>query len=285
MLTLLSKTADNKVVQQKNSKNQNLMHILAKNSNGGNFAILKRIYDQFSKRGVNCLEVDAMGNNALHYAMGEARCYDLSQILIQEGIDINAVNNEGYAPINLYLKGVEGASTDLRPTIPSPYSFFDLCVKNGANLNLPYPEPQKLNKDFKSTIMINMVMNNLLEMDVMRRNLHCLMDHGARLDTRDSEGADIVMHAITQNSHELVNFFLNNADVVYDSKPVKQFWADNRDKNGRNALHYLVQPFTFGSFENTKILEMLCKSQINYKQLISKPDKSGLTPIDLARAQ
>lgn len=35
VLTLLSKTADYKVVQRKNALNQNLMHILAKNSSGG----------------------------------------------------------------------------------------------------------------------------------------------------------------------------------------------------------------------------------------------------------
>ena len=34
------------------------MHILAKNSNGGLMHILKRIYDQLKKRGVNCLEND-----------------------------------------------------------------------------------------------------------------------------------------------------------------------------------------------------------------------------------
>lgn len=45
VLTLLSKTADNKIVQRKNELQQNLMHILAKNSKGGLANILKRIYD------------------------------------------------------------------------------------------------------------------------------------------------------------------------------------------------------------------------------------------------
>lgn len=31
--------------------------------------ILKRIYDQLKKRGVNCLERDSLGNNALHYSV------------------------------------------------------------------------------------------------------------------------------------------------------------------------------------------------------------------------
>ena len=76
VLTLLSKTADNRIVQRKNELNQNLMHILAKNSSGGLMHILKRIYDQLKKRGVNCLEQDSLGNNALHYAV-DCQCYDL----------------------------------------------------------------------------------------------------------------------------------------------------------------------------------------------------------------
>jgi ankyrin repeat protein len=84
------------------------MHILAKNSSGGLMHILKRIYDQLKKRGVNCLEQDNLGNNALHYAV-DCGCYDLCQILIQEGININAVNNEGFSPLTILMKGERGA--------------------------------------------------------------------------------------------------------------------------------------------------------------------------------
>lgn len=69
VLTLLSKTADNLVVQRKNDQGQNLMHVLAKNSAGGALHILKRIYEQLRKRGVDCLEKDNSGSNALHYAV------------------------------------------------------------------------------------------------------------------------------------------------------------------------------------------------------------------------
>ena len=56
VLTLLSKVSDNKIVQQKNAKGQNLFHILSQNAVGCNQGILKRIYDTFKKRGVDCLE-------------------------------------------------------------------------------------------------------------------------------------------------------------------------------------------------------------------------------------
>jgi len=46
-----------------------LMHILAQNSSGGQFVILKRIYDTLKRRGVNCLARDSLGSNSLHYAV------------------------------------------------------------------------------------------------------------------------------------------------------------------------------------------------------------------------
>ena len=100
MLTLLSKTSDDEVVKQKNAKNQNLMHILAQNSNGGQFTHLKRIYDTLKKRGVKCLELDSLLNNALHYAVS-SNCFDLCEILIKEGINVNEVNNLGHSPLSL----------------------------------------------------------------------------------------------------------------------------------------------------------------------------------------
>jgi ankyrin repeat protein len=84
------------------------MHILAKNSSGGLMHILKRIYDQLRKRGVNCLENDSFGSNALHYAV-EAGCYDLCKILIEEKIDVNQINNLGFSPVAVLMKGKKGA--------------------------------------------------------------------------------------------------------------------------------------------------------------------------------
>lgn len=68
-LTLLQKYPDEKIVQQKNLKEQNLFHILCQNSFGQNIEHLKRIYDLLRKRGVDCLEKDGEGRTALHYAV------------------------------------------------------------------------------------------------------------------------------------------------------------------------------------------------------------------------
>ena len=76
--------------------------------------ILRRIYDQLRKRGVDCLSTDSFGCNALHYAV-QTNCYDLCKILLDEGVDVNKVNKVGHSPLSLHMKGEIGASKRLRP--------------------------------------------------------------------------------------------------------------------------------------------------------------------------
>lgn len=175
------------------------MHILAKNSSGGLMHILRRIYNSLRSRGVNCLEQDSLGNSALHYAV-ESNCYDLCEILISEGISINAVNNEGQTALSLVMRGENGASKILRPLNPIGNDFktlFTLLAKNGADMNICYPEDSYPNeKNYKCSIIINIVRRNSLEMDQLRANILCLFEYGANLKTVDSHGRDVLMHSI-----------------------------------------------------------------------------------------
>ena len=101
---------------------------------------LKRIYDQLKKRGVNCLDQDSLGNNALHYAV-DCNCYDLCHILIQEKIDINAVNHAGFTPLTILMKGERGASMLLRDLgLEKCNPLFSLLATSGADVNVKYPE-------------------------------------------------------------------------------------------------------------------------------------------------
>lgn len=200
VLTLLSKTSDNRIVQGKNDLNQNLMHILAKNSNGGLMHILRRIYDSLRSRGVNCLEQDSLGNNALHYAV-QSNCYDLCQILISEGISVNSVNHEGQTPLSLIMRGENGASIVLRQLNPvagvDHKTLFTLLANSGADMNICFPEdsfPDE--KNYKCSIIINIVRRNSIPMDQLRANLLCLFEYGANLKTVDSRGRDVLMHSI-----------------------------------------------------------------------------------------
>ena len=69
VLTLLSKNPNDEIVQSKNKKGQNLFHILSMNASSCSFEHLKRIYEAFMKRGVDCKEKDKFLRTALHYAV------------------------------------------------------------------------------------------------------------------------------------------------------------------------------------------------------------------------
>ena len=105
-LTLISKTADDNIVRQKNDKGQNLFHILAKNSNNSqnHQHIISRIYKTLKQRGVDCLENDSLGNNALHFAV-KCKATELVRMLIYDNIKVNTINSDGDSPLSIALKG------------------------------------------------------------------------------------------------------------------------------------------------------------------------------------
>lgn len=80
------------------------------------------------------------------------------------------------------------------------------------------------------------------------------------------------MHSIAQNSEELVKFFVNNASGT--------FFKTHKDLWGKNAIHHVVSSHSYGSFENTKILEMLASSSIGFD--LQLKDNYGKTPYDYA---
>jgi Ankyrin repeats (many copies) len=51
--------------------------------------------------------------------------------------------------------------------------------------------------------------------------------------------------------------------------------------NNKNAIHYVVNPHNYGSFENVKILNMLLKNP-NHGFDIYAVDKNGKNPLDYA---
>lgn len=109
----------------------------------------------------------------------------------------------------------------------------------------------------------------------MRPNMQCLFEFGGRLDVIDSHGRDALMYAIMHNDLELVKFILNNKD--------RGLIKNLTDNDGKNAIHYVVNPAKFGSFENVEILNTLLTLD-NYFDLNQK-DKSGKTPLDYAFLQ
>jgi hypothetical protein len=75
------------------------------------------------------------------------------------------------------------------------------------------------------------------------------------------------MIAIEKNDESLVALLIHNIK--------NQKVLENQDINGRSAIHWVVWPFVFGSYENTKILEQLLRGKFKH----DLKSKDGATPV------
>lgn len=204
----------------------------------------------------------------------------MCQILIQEGVGINEVNNDGHTPLSLWMKGKDGASRTLRSLqsgqaleLFEQKSMFLLLARNGADMNVRYPEESfPDDKNYKCSIIINIIRHAAIDMEYMRPNLQCLFEFGAKLNVVDSHGRDALMYAIMHNDFELVRFLLNNKD--------NGLLRNHTDNEGKNAIHYVVNPAKFGSFENATILNALINTNSFFD--LNQRDKDGKAPLDYA---
>lgn len=152
-------------------------------------------------------------------------------------------------------------------------SMFLLLARNGADMNVRYPEvafPD--DKNYKCSILINIVRHAAIDMEFMRPNLQCLFEFGAKLSVIDSHGRDALMYAIMHNDLELVRFLLNNKE--------NGLLRNHTDNEGKNAIHYVVNPAKYGSFENVTMLNALISTNSFFD--LNQRDKDGKAPLDYA---
>ena len=84
-----------------------------------------------------------------------------------------------------------------------------------------------------------------------------LFEHGAKLNIRDSDGRDPIMHAVILNNTELLKSMLR-------MKEKAEIDTNGQDYAGKSAVHYVINPIKFGSYENTDILRLLHKNEFNF---------------------
>ena len=88
----------------------------------------------------------------------------------------------------------------------------------------------------------------------------------------DSHGRDALMYAIMHNDLELVKFLINNKE--------KGLLRNHTDNEGKNAIHYVVNPAKYGSFENVTMLNALISTNSFFD--LNQRDKDGKAPLDYA---
>lgn len=308
-LTLIAKTAEDSIVQQLNEKGQNLMHILAMNASQATsqVKIIERIFETLKKRGVDIKDDDLSGSNALHYAV-ISNSIEVCRLLIYNGIDQNKVNDEGHSPLSLALKGQPIVLDRESVSLHKPIWY--LLLEAGADPNHVYPETshnkkkskaemksdrqaaadrksgetgdrQLLDQDsaaeqqeplYTCSIMINYLRHNKQEKDVLLQSIKTLVFFKANFAQTDSLGRNVLHYAIINNNQTMFDFILANKDEY-------KLDTSCRDINGFNAVHTVIRPHPFGSYNNSAMLAKLI-SLNNFSA--SETDSNGRTPLDLA---
>ena len=77
------------------------------------------------------------------------------------------------------------------------------------------------------------------------------------INEKDSKNRDSLYYGIYHNNIKVVRFLLENG-----------ISKTNRDSLGKSAVHYVVNPVEFGSFENVEMLKLLHE----YKFEMNLPD-------------
>lgn len=299
VLTLLAKNPDDEIVRRKNLKGQNLFHILCQNSRLCKPDLQRRIFGTLKKRGVDCLEKDCFARTALHYAV-ESGSTELVNLLLEHGGDPAAKDMYGHSPLTLYLKGKAAANLAIYFPGTATYDpIFEALAKKGADMNALYPEEEfkpayqgelldQVAKDvqgsydrehYLSTVLINLVRQLSRakgENDVnrLRHGIMGLLEFGARLDVADSDGRDAMAHAVMSNNLALVELLINNREAGGLDPKVQ-------DVAGKSAVHFVVNPVLFGSYENTNILAKLAEAGYD----LQARDANGKEPIEYAMEQ
>jgi hypothetical protein len=80
------------------------------------------------------------------------------------------------------------------------------------------------------------------------------------------------MYAVMKDDEALVDFLLQRKKIKRDKIRRAQ------DLKGKTAVHYVVNPIAFGSYENVKILRKL--HQFGFAMNVR--DETGLTPLQYA---
>lgn len=246
--TLLAKVSDNSVLQQVNENDQNLFHTLAIYGAHADNNITAVICDQLIERGVDVHAIDKYKRNPLHYA-AKNDYYSFVKILLDNGVRHDIKDVEGFCPL---------AHAICSSKINGALAMLKIFQRYGASFNFKFQE---------KWVTVTPLLHSIKEQAPVEI-IKFLLENGCSLQETDSLGRNAIMYALINNDSSLVRALITEKTLSFS-----QF-----DLNGRNCLHYAVQPLSYGSFENLYVLRLLLEHHCKD----NSADINGITPYMLA---
>jgi ankyrin repeat protein/predicted DNA-binding WGR domain protein len=248
--TLLLKKSQAGVYNAKNDQQQNLAHLLAKSASHIEENLFNKILSKMEENNLEFELLDIYKKSPLHYA-ADAGCLKMIQILLEKGLDVNAVDSEGQSALSIIVKNY----------LYKTGEFIQLAQSYGLDLNKKF-----LHKGVQHSLL-TYIISEQLDFKVFNR----LANLGADLNATDANGWTPLIYLIRQNREaDLRNYLVTFPGVNLHVKDVQ----------GRTIIHHVVKPRDIGSFENVSMLDLLA-----YKVNVNTPDSQGYPPIYYANSQ
>mmetsp|Transcript_43736 Transcript_43736/g.71094 ORF Transcript_43736/g.71094 Transcript_43736/m.71094 type:complete len:1503 (-) Transcript_43736:654-5162(-) len=260
LMTLARKVPmDDPIFQKIDSKGRTLLHHLSKAVDSVEAA------EFLLKRQVPLATADHKGRTSLHYAAKKHHLH-LCEYLIAQGLLPDTRDLSGASALHCAISGLRSTKTDWQPLV-------EVLVKHGASLNGTYRD--KTHKDNISTTALIHIVRTAHKIEGEQiKGVEKILLLGADVKEADGAGRTPLMHAIIKNNVAVVNLL---TDAVVDPNALKHY-VNVQDSKGWSAVHYVVCPRTFGSFENIDLLKKLNALGGNLEAI----DVKGQRPLDLA---
>jgi len=256
--TLLSKDPDGEVLRNLNEEKQNLIHIMGIHGKSVDQKLATSILDDLSEKGLDLNMKDASGKSPLHHAAANHFLVMLTYLL-EKGANVNDEDNDQHTPLALAIKddGIYSANDTVKE-----------LQEKGANMNIHVVSTIE-NEKIRVTPLLQAIAKDVEDPEF--KMVNSMLGLGCDVNAVDEKGRNAIIYAIRMNNEKLLEFLLKSPKVTKDVV----------DNDGKTAVHHVVNPRTFGSFENVKILKCLA----SHKFPLNEKDQAGKVPMFYAQQQ
>ena len=196
--------------------------------------------------------LSSRGESLLHKAIETGASIETVQFLIAAGIAVNSTDSIGMTPLHM-LWFLHCSPSDRDNAEKSRHSqFVKLFINEGYDVNI---------QDFFGRALLHYLVAELQQRSLLR----LIISHGADVNIKDRNGVVPLHLASSLKNTSNLEEIIENGNCLVDSE----------DNSGATVFHYTV-------FNNNHAALKYLLTQCDLC-LVSKPDHSGRTPLQLAR--